>query len=182
MSRIETLSAVLAVSVEEAWDRVRALHDEPPYAFGPYTTDEAAYVVPTSNTEAGLTKAAEAYRARDGGDLALHRASLRWSMADWPAHGKPGRTFRSWEAHRRVAAPRALIQALLGALALCDARGVFGEGEARLHLTLGVWMGDQSDSQRLAWVRKANPPAVAERFAREQREARAAWKALESRS
>src|SRR5215218_5496378 len=48
-----------------------------------------------------------------------------------------------------------------------DASGTFGMGDERRALTLGIWKGDQSDEERIAFVALLNDEDVASRFAAE---------------
>jgi hypothetical protein len=60
-----------------------------------------------------------------------------------------------------------VFEVAIQSLQQLDREGTFGEGLERAQLVLGIWKGDQSDNERVEFVRLLNPHPVAERFARE---------------
>ena len=59
-----------------------------------------------------------------------------------------------------------------------DESGIFGSGADRDRLVLGIWMGDQSDEDRIEYVRLLNSGPVHERFERELQAGNDAFTAL----
>jgi hypothetical protein len=166
--------------LRSAWETLRRRHqDERFYGFGVYTTDVVDYLTVTASTEEGLAAVASAYVDRDGGDPALREASLRWSPCDSPLHQEgegllcesdrlrsegPDPYDETPEADETVAM---VIETAVEALQELDDAGFFGTGADRAQLVLGIWKGDQSDEERVEFVRRLNPQPVADRFARE---------------
>lgn len=156
------------------------------YAFAFYTSGEATYVVPSLNTEEGLSRKSATYiESGNWGDgVSRMRQELRWNPCDWDFHGWKEDEFETvskrlgdywWivtstpEGVERYGKyeggqPEEVYLACLEALSELDAEGLFGEGEDRERITIGLWMGDQSDEERLRWARMVNPPAVWKRL------------------
>jgi hypothetical protein len=182
-----TLVEALTADLRDAWAATtRLVGEQQVYGFGPYTHLDASYFVGTCSSEQGLLASARACVAGDERELAATVARLRWSPCDSPLHCTIGDFVRSCavldvleDVDEQVA--EQVFEAALIALETLDGAGVFGSGAQREALTLGLWMGDQSDEQRLAYVRRLNPPEVARRFEFEQEAARAAWQTLMSR-
>jgi hypothetical protein len=178
------LTQALAADLREAWATTRRLYsDQQLYGFGPYTSTDAGYFEATASSELGLQTVARDYADGDEASLPLRTASLRWSPCDSPLHLTSGDLPRITalldtldNVDEEVA--EQIFEAALLALEQLDADGTFGSGEERASLTLCLWKGDQSDEERLAYVRRLNPPEVASRFEREQDEAMKAWETL----
>jgi len=162
----------------------QAVPDETLYTFALYTSGEAGYVIPSLNTEEGLTRKAEQYveKHRYPNEPALIRTSLRWSPGDWAYHSW-GEQFFTTSSERISqyqwiitpeedgldsydlypgAQPEQIYLTCLEALSDLNAEGLFGHGPERPIVTL--LMGDQSHEQRVRWARLVNPPAVCERL------------------
>ncbi len=160
------------------------------YAFGPYTSGELSYFIPTASSDVGLQQVVQSYRAQSGftqksdADLAI---ALRWSPCDSPLHeafafddeldgiasslgehldaafdddDDDGDGDDDYEAFDTLA--ESAHQAICIAMQSLDARGVFGRGDARPLLNL--WKGDQSDEELLALAAALNPPDAVAKF------------------
>ena len=165
----QTFQALRVEAARSALLRVQRKHaEERFYAFGLYIAGELGYVVPTSNTEEGLTRVAQAYvNAGYGPDLQAVAADLRWNPADWAYHLEgqelfetvngmledvPARLFALYDtgAAWLTATVRAELECILvGALQELDREGVFGQDEARRQIVVNLLMGDQSNQSRI---------------------------------
>ena len=149
----------------------------------------AEYLIVTANSEEGLTRVANEYVARAGGDLAQRKTSLRWSTGDSPYQDR-AQIFLSRSRALRDAGPdpyddspesdawwTLVYDAAAQGLAELDCEGAFGvELDARASSSASG--GDQSDEEKLDFVRSLNPPDVAKRFARELDQENKAFEAL----
>jgi hypothetical protein len=180
----------LTEEVRKAWATLRAAHPgERFYSFGIYTAPRAEYLMVTASTEEGLARATAECVRKYGGDPALRAVSLRWSPCDSPLHSEgellpqstalrdagPDPYEDSPEADGAVAL---VFELAVEALAELDRLQVFGPEAERSDLVLGIWAGDQTDEDRIAFVRALNAPVLAERFARELEEGSRAFFAL----
>ncbi len=57
---------------------------------------------------------------------------------------------------------------------------MFGSGAERERLTIGLWMGDQSNESRVEWSRRVNPPVVWERLQAELNISQEIWERAHS--
>ena len=173
----------LLAEFRSAWQVLRETHPtEHFYCFGLYTAGCAEYVMVTASTEEGLSIATEKYLARDGGDPALTRACLRWSFSDSPLHEEGMNLLPRSQALREsgpdpyddtdeAAEAIALVfDTAVDVLKQMDSEKVFGTDFERARLVLGIWMGDQSDEDRIAYARRLNPPSIVNRFVKELEE------------
>jgi hypothetical protein len=73
-----------------------------------------------------------------------------------------------------------LVQLCLRSLRELDAEGVFGVGEARDEVVLGVCYvgGDNSEEEWIRWAREVNPPHLVQRMAEWLREREATFKTV----
>jgi hypothetical protein len=161
-----------------AWRKLRQAHpNERFYSFGFYTTELAEYLTFTASTEEGLSRATELNLEHGGGDAELTRVSLRWRPCDSPLHtgeslprsdmlrgGAPDPYEESREAEDTIAL---VFKTAVAALQQLDREKLFGSDIERARLVLGVWMGDQSDDERVTYARRLNPKSIVQRFARE---------------
>ena len=160
------------------------------YAFGPYTSGELSYFIPTASSDVGLQQVVQSYRGKSRfthkSDTAL-AIKLRWSPCDSPLHeafafdDRLARIASTLGEHLDAAfdgddddgdgdddyeAFDAIVesahQAICVAMQSLDARGVFGRGDARPLLNL--WKGDQSDEELLALAAALNPPEAVAKF------------------
>jgi hypothetical protein len=76
------------------------------------------------------------------------------------------------------AAVQLVFDVVLDVLSQLDRERVFGSGPERARIVIGVWMGDQSDEQRIEFARRLNPPATVQRFAEEMEAGYAAFQEL----
>lgn len=153
------------------------------YTFGPYTSSEFGYIVPTASSQQGLDqvvaryKSDPSYAAIPSDHLALQ---LKWSPCDSPLHEEiafsdeldelantMGEAFHAVHDDQVDAFVESAHVALCTALTTLDQRGVFGKGETRP--LLNVWKGDQSDAERLALAEVLNPDPLVDRFRAELR-------------
>lgn len=182
--------ATLKEELLEAWRTLKGAHpDEHFYCFGMDIGACAEYLIVTASSEEGLTRVANEYVASAGGDLAQRKTSLRWSTGDSPYQDR-AQIFLSRSRALRDAGPdpyddspesdawwTLVFDAAARGLAELDREGAFGAELERTRLVLSIW-GDQSDEEKLDFVRSLNPPDVAARFARELDEGHRAFKAL----
>lgn len=165
-----------------AWRTLRAAHGGAHfYSFGVYTAELADYLGLTASTEEGLSSVAEQYLASRRGDLRSMRASLRWSPCDSPLHEHALTLLPESDGlrtegpdpyddtHEAEAATALVFEVAVETLQHLDRERLFGSGADRASLVLGIWKGDQSDEERIEYVRLLNPPSVVERFVEELR-------------
>jgi hypothetical protein len=60
-----------------------------------------------------------------------------------------------------------VFETAVEALQQLDREKLFGSDIERARLVLGVWMGDQSDDERITFARRLNPKSLVQRFAKE---------------
>ena len=182
--------ATFKVELLEAWRALRAAHPRQCfYSFGVDIGACAECFLVTASTEEGLVEVADRYVEKGGGDPEQQRISLRWSTGDSPLQDRDQMFLSRSRAQRAVGpdpyddSPEAdawfalVHDAAVQGLAELDREGAFGTNLERARLVLSIW-GDQSDEERLAFVRSLNSPAIAERFARELEEGNRAFEAL----
>jgi hypothetical protein len=169
----------LIEEVAAAWQTLKRAHpQEHFYSFGFYTAELAEYLMVTASTDEGLTQVTDRYILSNGGDPQLTRTSLRWSPCDSPLHAE-GQVLLPESERLRTAGPdpyddtdeadeaiALVFDTAVQALRQLN-NGMLGSDFERARLVLGVWKGDQSNEERVEFVRRLNPPHVAERFARE---------------
>jgi hypothetical protein len=184
----------LLAELRAAWLTLQRAHPaEQFYAFGIYTAPLAEYLMVTASTEEGLSVATAGYLAKSGGDPALMRASLRWSPCDSPLHEEGTGLLPASERLRNAGpdpyedtqeaedAVTLVFDVAVEALKQLDDEGLFGAAADRSRLVLGIWIGDQSDAERIRLVAKLNPKPVVQRFEREVEAGNRAFTALHSR-
>lgn len=178
----------LLAELRSAWQRLRQAHpNEHFYSFGLYTTELAEYLMVTASTEEELSVVTERYLASKGGDPTLTRASLRWSPCDSPLH-EEGASLLAQSGLLRAAGPdpydetqeaddavALVFGTAVDALEQLDQEGIFGADLERARLIVGVWKGDQSDEERIAFARQLNAASAVQRFAKELEEGNAAF-------
>ena len=114
-----------------------------------------------------------------GGDRILTRVSLRWSLCDSPLHKEgegllpksdllrtrgPDPYDYTVEAEEAIAL---VFDVSVDVLQQLDSENIFGGDLERSKLALGIWMGDQSDEDRVEFVSLLNPPSIVRRFSSE---------------
>lgn len=170
----------LLAEFRSAWHTLRQAHPtEHFYSFGLYTAPCAEYLVVTASTEEGLAAVTEKYLANKGGDPILTRASLRWSPCDSPIH-EEGESLLPKSERLRTSGPdpyegtaeveeaiALVLEATVEVLKQLDNENTFGNDLERSKLVLGIWMGDQSDEDRVEFVSLLNPPSIVRRFSSE---------------
>ena len=163
-----------------AWRTLRDAHSrEHFYSFGLYTAPGAEYLMVTSSTEEGLSAVTEKYVASEGGDRILTRASLRWSPCDSPLH-KEGESLLPKSELLRTRGPdpyddtveadeaiALVFDVSVNVLQQLDSENIFGGDLERSKLVLGIWMGDQSDEDRIAYASCLNPSSIVQQFSKE---------------
>jgi hypothetical protein len=183
--------ATLKEEIREAWRTLKAAHpSEHFYSFGLYTAACAEYLMVTAGTEEGLSLVTETYVQKYGGDPALRRVSLRWFQGDSPLHLEGEDLLPRSTALRDAgpdpyddspegqAAVTLVFETAVAVLSELDREGTFGSDAERSALVLGIWIGDQSDEERIDFVRALNPPPVTARFVCELDEGMKAFVAL----
>jgi hypothetical protein len=182
----EKFYKLLYTASKSAFTFIQRAHEgESFYIFALYTTGDLAYILPTSNTEEGLTLAAQKYSTikhyRDFGIDQL-REHLRWSPCDSPLHTDGEEYFvevnnfisnvplildaipteESWaefdDFHNKF------MEVCIKVLRRLETESVFGEGTKRNSVVLNILMGDQSDSERLKFAKLLNPSSVYDQF------------------
>ena len=184
------LRAAMIAELRAAWTALQQAHPaERFYSFGVYTAPCAEYLMVTASTEEGLAAATKTYHAQDGRHRTLRRVSLRWSPCDSPLHEEGQELLTRSDAVRQSgpdpyddtaegeAAVALVFEVVVEALQALDRANTFGTGEERQRIVLGVWMGDQSDEERID-VRLLNPAAVADSFERDIEAGNRAFHAL----
>ena len=151
------------------------------YYFALCTVGDLINVLPSAGSEEGLTRAARQYFEQGnycGFNLPDQREALRWSEGDSPYHGKAGAYFEDVNVLVSSAGEELddvaedefdlyyqhFMGTLVAVLKQLDAEGIFGSYEQRDAITLGVFMGDQSNEDRLKYVEQLNPQTVVDRF------------------
>ncbi|MCC2669841.1 MAG: hypothetical protein K0Q72_2312 [Armatimonadetes bacterium] len=142
------------------------------YAFGLYTNELGEYLSPTANTEEALLR-------RSGGNA---RSSLRWSPCDWEYHLEGNGEYFGQIQRLLDAAPDPYDSSIdeepdpeteftfdicVRVLRDLDDEGLFGGDEERSGIVISLWMGDQSDEERVLWAQQLNPEPVWSRFEEE---------------
>ena len=168
------------------------------YTFGPYTSGEMSYFVPTASSDLGLIEVVQKYKATpqyaeaSEKDLAL---TLKWSPCDSPLHEAFEFDSTLHQAAEQLGQhldevfdqeenafdddpdadddvfASAVVEAqtaVCQALRILDEDGLFGRGDARPLLNL--WYGDQSDEAFVLLASALNPPEVVQRFQAELEE------------
>ncbi len=174
------LKSALMDAIPKAFDEVKIAHEaEQLYAFALYSSPEALYIMPSANTEEGLTRVAQRYLQTYGGSLEAQRAGLRWNPDDWAYHLEGESCFHqvaqimgeSWSflvdydgANADLHAQAQVFETCIEVLQILDAQGVFGQHEARQNITLLLTMGDIDNAAILAWAKRLNPTVVYERL------------------
>jgi hypothetical protein len=171
--------ALLAAS-RSAFSKIQQHPDEQLYAFGLYHSPLWGYIVPTCNTEAGLTRKAQHYRnsyeqyARR--TVSEIRNQLRWNPCDWAYHLAGENHFgevqawlteydvtgflldranpREWDQthHEMITICRAVLREL-------DSEKLFEVTNPREKIVLNIMMGDQ-DGSWISHAKALNPPQV----------------------
>lgn len=165
------LEASLRTAVTEGWISFKRTHpDHHVYGLGLYTDELVEYVGMTVFSDLGLRTVLGQYAtdrsAEESGPTS--EVALKWSPCDSPHHMWSEESFASAqcilnaEADRDEECAQRALDVLVGVLRALDDTGLFGPH--RREMILSVWMGDQSDDARVDFVRKLNPPLLAERF------------------
>jgi len=183
-----TLYNTLLTATRHAFEHLRTITPhEQLYIFGLYTNGEANYIVPTANTEEGLTRIAQAYQQKLNYPEPIERlrAQLRWSPTDNAYHLTEEAYFAPVEALLRtcwsddfqnVSIDNRRTELLcLDVIAELDRQTVFGQGAERDALLLNLFKGDQSIEERLAYAAKLNSAAACTRYQQEMQAGRRVW-------
>lgn len=172
-------TALLRTATEQVLrDLQQQIANERLYAFGLYTSSQGIYVVPTANTEEALARTARAAAVSDGQPFELLWQSLRWSPCDWEYH-----TFGSDTAFTAV---RAFLQSgwsddyatfhydadviyacCIDVLMQLRQDGWFDATQGNPPIVLNLYMGDQSDEDRLQWASLLNSPECCKQLQQE---------------
>ena len=165
-----TLKTALCDAVREGWAAFRREYpDDPVYGLGLYTSDEAGYIGMTVFSEGGLTEVATEYAEEAGVEIEDKKPCLRWSPCDSPHHlWRPDLFETAQKLLDAGADPVAAFEVFVDALRTLDAEGTFGADRASM--VISIWIGDQSDEDRVDYARRLNPEPIAERFEEELEE------------
>lgn len=158
---------------------------------------EGTTVESAVGTEEGLLRIAQYYALREGKEdeesVNRHRTKLRWASPEDGWYVSQGKRFfdkanqllaEAHEADLIKLGDQQLQGLCLDALRSLDADGVFGKGQSREKLTIGICDvgGDHSETDFLQWAEAVNSPVVLARLKHELQEAHAAClKSLELR-
>ena len=167
--------------VKAAWYVLKAQYQSDDfYAFGLFTTELASYLTLTASTEQGLMQSALEYAAHSSMTVEARLVSLRWTPADSPLHSDAENLLGRSQAIRDAGPEpydctdeesevsiRTVFGAFADAVVRLDEEGVFGKGEARERLIVGIWWGDQGDEERLALATPMNSQVALDRFKKE---------------
>lgn len=159
-------------------DLQRRIANERLYTFGLYTNGRGTYVIPTANTEEALARTAHAASVSDGLPFELHRQSLRWSPCDWEYHEFGGETAftavgaflqSGWSDDHATFHydAEAIYACCIDALMQLRRDGWFDAMPGEPQIVLNLYMGDQSDEERLQWASLLNSPECCEQLQRE---------------
>jgi hypothetical protein len=173
------LTALVRAAAEEAFrDLQQEIGNEQLYTFGLYTNGEGTYILPTANTEEALARKAAVEATADGQPAALHQQSLRWSPCDWEYHEIGGDTAfaavheyldTGWtDDYSTFRYDVGTIYACcLDALTQLRHERVFPSEQGETPMLLNLFMGDQSDEERLEWATLLNSPEHCAHFQHE---------------
>ncbi len=170
------LRTLVRTGIAAAFAELRATHPaDHIYAYGLYTDDGVAGIVPTANSEESLAALSAKHQARGP----KFTASLRWSWWEWTFGGNFGSkvTQPGYRAISELGQDlpddadfgqfrQAVLSLMPAVLSDLDAEGGFGRGADREAVTLFCSVSDSADTQPLALrtVRELNSPAVAARY------------------
>jgi hypothetical protein len=191
MSNRETILARARAALEEGTRKtLEAFRREHPtekvYGLKFIISTDDASLIPTIATEEGLTRVAEkyarrGYTAREGDTLATLRTYLRWANPDdgWyflrgdPKLDEASKLLDDAQEQRLIrSAKKSMEKLALETLRALGKAGAFDAGEPGKEIVANLTYQDESDEQKLAWARAANPPAGFARFAEELQAAR----------
>lgn len=176
MTTNKSLVEAMLADLRASWDLL-VKKKEKVYAFGVYTTEDAAYLIPFACGEKGLKEAARRY-VKDGYYKTLKEAAegLRWSVPDSPYQDTlPSKTVEAaiearpdvydLPATKFAREVRLRLNSATAALKQLDEEGLFGEGADQQRPILLIMAGDCSTDFVMKWAAKLNPQAVVEAFA-----------------
>ena len=171
----KTLKSTLCEAVYEAWNAFKQEYPrDKVYGLGLYSSEVAGYIGMTVFSEEGLDAVASEYAVRSGRELESEKPALKWSPCDSPHHmwceelfdkaqevldAAPDPYDDDTNNEERVVGA---FEVFVDVLRTLDTEGTFGSG--RSTMVLSVWVGDQSDEERIDYVQRLNPLELVERF------------------
>ena len=180
------LKQAVILATTNAFTQIQALtQNQQLYVFGLYVCREGTSIAPAANTEADLLQVAQAYACRYNKSVSLYQQALRWSPWDW-SHYLSGQDFyQAVEALLESTWSEADYQYLLEAdrvFQLCrevlvemDLQGIFGSGQAREQMVVGLFKYDQTQADLLEQARYLNSKTVCDRLEIELQQGYAAF-------
>jgi len=152
------------------------------YGYALVVGDLMQYAVAAAHTEEGLDAVArryarDGYKARKGDTHRLLRDMLRWSVDDgWEHHEDPfgpanamlERCGDPYGPFYEDGGTRLAEELFLAALHESYSGGVFGRKDS---VTVSLFTGDDAEKDLRRWVKRANPPAVFDRWVAENKAA-----------
>ncbi len=183
--------SILLTEARRAFVDIQKAHpDETFYAFSLFHAPLWEYIIPTSNSEEGLFRAATEIK-QTYTQLNSQRSieqiadSLRWSPADWAYHYLPVGCFEEvneWLIKSAIynkfedeSINNHMLLLCRNVMKTLDSEGIFGTGGKREQVVLNIMMGDQ-DSSWYGHAQTLNPSAVYERWEREIKKLEEMWR------
>jgi hypothetical protein len=181
---------LLLEAARKAFTETRQQHaDEQFYAFALMISPWVFFVLPTSNTEEGLLRAAAATASSySGNDKAMvvrqNAKEMRWLCSDWAYHGEHEAYFSEINqqledmpehladvsAEVSDACFQEYLRICAAVLQTLDAEGVFGNDRKERGIILHLLMSDQSMAEMLSYAALINPPELCQQFEQEVKE------------
>ncbi len=163
------LQTLLETAITTTFDRFRADHlDDPLYGFALSILSSSAQIQAVFGTEERLSNYTKRYCLNRDQTLTpellvVKRAELRWSSLDqgWFIYDLTETDLD--QALAQVPNPEAIEAVCVEALRALDQKGLFGQGESRHEIAIGVTQ-DQDPQRFLQQARQLNPDPVVQQL------------------
>lgn len=180
--RVDKFYAALMRAIKQSFTELRERYaGQRVYGYALVVGDLMQYAMAAAHSEEGLDRVADkyvtqhGYRAKKGDARQLLRDMLRWNCDDgWvhltepdpflPANALLEECGDPYGPFYEDGGTRLAEELFLAALHESYSRGVFGKDQS---VTVFLYTGDSAEKDVRRWVKRANPPAVYERFLRE---------------